>query len=62
MEESDAGTKVPQTFVMERGKVGKTLAQLVLDFRKVMEPYTASKLKVSILGKRSPNLFLGRRK
>ena len=45
MEESDVGTKVPQTFVMERGRVGKNLLQLVQDFRKVMEPYTASKLK-----------------
>ena len=38
---------VPSTFVMERGKVGKTLNQLVLDLRRVMEPHTASKLKVT---------------
>lgn len=38
---------VPKTFVMERGKVGSTLSQLVLDLRQVMRPYTASKLKVS---------------
>ena len=31
---------------MERGKVGRVLSQLVLDLRHIMEPYTASKLKV----------------
>ena len=35
-----------KTFVMERGKVGRVLSQLVLDLRHIMEPYTASKLKV----------------
>ena len=35
-----------KTFVMERGKVGRLLSQLVLDLRHVMEPHTASKLKV----------------
>ena len=45
--ESD-GQSVPKTFVMERGKVGSVLNQLVLDLRQVMEPYTASKLKVSV--------------
>ena len=39
---------VPSTFVMERGKVGRTLGQLVLDLRRVMEPHTASKLKVRV--------------
>lgn len=38
---------VAKTFVMERGKVGRLLSQLVLDLRHVMEPHTASKLKVS---------------
>ena len=37
---------VAKTFVMERGKVGRLLSQLVLDLRRVMEPHTASKLKV----------------
>ena len=36
----------PATFVMERGRVGRTLSQLVLDLRRVMEPHTASRLKV----------------
>ena len=49
---------MPQTFVMERGKVGKKLSQLVLDLRKVMEPYTASKLKVGKSRKRRCNLLL----
>ena len=31
---------------MERGKVGSLLTQLVLDLRRVMEPFTASQLKV----------------
>lgn len=31
---------------MERGKVGRILSQLVLDIRHIMEPHTASKLKV----------------
>ena len=39
-------SSVPRTFVMERGKIGTTLNQLVLDLRQVMEPYTASRLKV----------------
>lgn len=37
---------VAKTFVMERGKVGRLLSQLVLDIRHIMEPHTASKLKV----------------
>lgn len=43
---NEGGEKVPKTFVVERGKVGHVLSQLVLDLRQVMEPYTASKLKV----------------
>ena len=37
---------MPKAFVVERGKVGHILSQLVLDIRKIMEPNTASKLKV----------------
>ncbi|KAJ3188859.1 hypothetical protein HDU85_004573 [Gaertneriomyces sp. JEL0708] len=37
--------KVPKSFVIRSGVVGKSLAQLVKDVRKVMEPNTASKLK-----------------
>lgn len=41
-----AGGGISKAFVMERGKVGRVLSQLVLDLRHIMEPYTASKLKV----------------
>ncbi|XP_067122245.1 suppressor of SWI4 1 homolog [Centruroides vittatus] len=36
----------PHTFVIYRGKLGKYTAELLRDFRKVMEPFTASNLKV----------------
>lgn len=39
--------KAPHSFVIHRGKVGKYVLRLVQDLRKVMEPYTASKLKAS---------------
>lgn len=37
---------VPHSFVFHRGQIGKNVGQLVLDVRKVMEPYTAETLKV----------------
>nr|XP_028568422.1 suppressor of SWI4 1 homolog isoform X1 [Podarcis muralis] len=37
---------VPHSFVFHRGRVGKNLQQLILDVRRVMQPYTASSLKV----------------
>ncbi|XP_054831772.1 suppressor of SWI4 1 homolog [Eublepharis macularius] len=37
---------VPHSFVFHRGHVGKNLQQLILDVRRVMEPYTATNLKV----------------
>jgi ribosome biogenesis protein SSF1/2 len=37
---------VPKSFVVKHGQVGLSIAQLVRDFRKVMEPNTASRLKV----------------
>ncbi|NXH16818.1 SSF1 protein, partial [Bucco capensis] len=37
---------VPHSFVFQRGRVGKSIRQLVTDLRKVMEPYTARDLKV----------------
>jgi ribosome biogenesis protein SSF1/2 len=40
-------SKPPRTFVMERGSVGRILHELMTDLRQVMEPYTASKLKVT---------------
>ena len=45
-QDESALPQVPRTFVMERGRVGNLLNQLVLDLRQVMEPHTASKLKV----------------
>ena len=46
MREAPESKPTPHTFVMERGRVGRTLSQLVLDLRRAMEPNTASKLKV----------------
>uniref|UniRef100_A0A8B9B9G2 Peter pan homolog n=2 Tax=Anser brachyrhynchus TaxID=132585 RepID=A0A8B9B9G2_9AVES len=40
------GNTVPHSFVFHRGRVGKNVRQLILDVRKVMEPYTARALKV----------------
>jgi ribosome biogenesis protein SSF1/2 len=37
---------VPKSFVIKHGQVGSSLTQLVRDVRKVMEPNTASRLKV----------------
>uniref|UniRef100_A0A7N6B769 Brix domain-containing protein n=1 Tax=Anabas testudineus TaxID=64144 RepID=A0A7N6B769_ANATE len=37
---------VPHSFVFHRGQIGKNVAQLILDMRKVLEPYTAESLKV----------------
>uniref|UniRef100_A0A3Q2Y7C5 Peter pan homolog n=1 Tax=Hippocampus comes TaxID=109280 RepID=A0A3Q2Y7C5_HIPCM len=37
---------VPHSFVFHRGRVGKNVAQLITDVRRVMEPFTAEHLKV----------------
>ena len=37
---------VPKSFVIKHGQVGTALTTLVRDLRKVMEPNTASRLKV----------------
>lgn len=37
---------VPHSFVFHRGQIGKNVGQLILDMRRVMEPYTAETLKV----------------
>uniref|UniRef100_A0A671SRS8 Suppressor of SWI4 1 homolog n=1 Tax=Sinocyclocheilus anshuiensis TaxID=1608454 RepID=A0A671SRS8_9TELE len=37
---------VPHTFVFQRGQIGRNVGQLVLDIRRVMEPFTARSLKV----------------
>ncbi|NXG60436.1 SSF1 protein, partial [Hemiprocne comata] len=37
---------VPHSFVFHHGRVGKSVRQLSLDMRRVMEPYTARALRV----------------
>lgn len=41
-----AHSGVPTSFVIRHGPVGRSLAQLVRDVRRMMEPHTASRLKV----------------
>lgn len=42
-----AGTDgAPKSFIIKHGQVGSSIAQLVRDIRKVMEPNTASRLRV----------------
>jgi ribosome biogenesis protein SSF1/2 len=41
-----ASVGVPKSFVIKHGHVGSSLTQLVRDVRKVLEPNTASRLKV----------------
>jgi ribosome biogenesis protein SSF1/2 len=36
----------PKSFIIKHGQVGHSISQLVRDLRKVMEPNTASRLKV----------------
>lgn len=45
-QEADPLVKAPHSFVFHRGPVGDSVLQLVQDLRKVMEPFTASKLRV----------------
>ena len=42
-------TKAPHSFVFQRGHVGKNIGRLIRDMRQVMEPFTASGLKVTSL-------------
>jgi ribosome biogenesis protein SSF1/2 len=44
-----AAGSVPKSFIIKYGQVGSSLTQLVRDFRRVMEPNTATRLRVSIL-------------
>ena len=39
-------SKAPHSFVIHRGNVGRSVIDLTSDFRQVMEPYTASNIKV----------------
>uniref|UniRef100_A0AAX7VXA2 Brix domain-containing protein n=1 Tax=Astatotilapia calliptera TaxID=8154 RepID=A0AAX7VXA2_ASTCA len=45
-EAEETYSAVPHTLVFHRGQVGKNVGQLIIDIRKVMEPYTAVSLKV----------------
>jgi len=46
-EEPEELKQAPLSFVIHRGSVGGYVIELTRDFRKVMEPFTASCLKVS---------------
>uniref|UniRef100_A0A671WZJ4 Peter pan homolog n=1 Tax=Sparus aurata TaxID=8175 RepID=A0A671WZJ4_SPAAU len=37
---------VPHSFVFHRGQIGKNVGQLIMDVRRVMEPFTAESLKI----------------
>ncbi|KAM9312038.1 suppressor of SWI4 1 homolog [Gastrophryne carolinensis] len=39
-------SSVPHSFVFHRGQIGKSVTQLIADFRRAMEPFTATSLKV----------------
>ncbi|KAK7049229.1 rRNA-binding ribosome biosynthesis protein [Paramarasmius palmivorus] len=43
--ESASDTSAPKSFIIKHGQVGHSIAQLVRDMRKVMEPNTASRLR-----------------
>lgn len=44
--EAASDQNAPKSFVIKHGQVGSSLTQLVRDVRKVMEPNTASRLRV----------------
>ena len=44
-DQEDEVAKAPHSFVIHQGKTGKFVQELCKDFRKVMEPYTASNIK-----------------
>ncbi|KIM49292.1 hypothetical protein M413DRAFT_21541 [Hebeloma cylindrosporum] len=56
-EETSAG--VPKSIIIKHGQVGSSLAQLVRDMRKVMEPNTASRLKERTRNKLKDFLTMG---
>jgi len=47
IDEDEELSRAPHSFVVHRGKTGKYVQELCKDFRKVMEPYTASNLRLS---------------
>ena len=46
--DEEAFEKIPKSFVIKSGVVGKSVSTLVKDLRKAMEPNTASNLRVSL--------------
>ncbi|KAJ1980277.1 hypothetical protein H4R33_005512 [Dimargaris cristalligena] len=48
VEKYENDDKTPRSFVIRSGLVGTSVNALVKDFRKVMEPNTATRLKVSL--------------
>ena len=44
-QKSNNNDGIPKSFIIKHGQVGSSLAQLVRDMRKVMEPNTAARLK-----------------
>lgn len=47
LSEPEELTQAPHSFVIHKGITGGHLSELSKDFRKVMEPFTASSLKVN---------------
>jgi ribosome biogenesis protein SSF1/2 len=43
---ASSSDNIPKSFVIKHGHVGTSLTQLTRDIRKVMEPNTATRLKV----------------
>lgn len=43
---AEGTAKTPKSFIVKHGVVGSSLNQLVRDMRKVMEPNTATRLRV----------------
>jgi hypothetical protein len=48
-EEPEELKRAPHSFVIHRGSVGGYVIEVTRDFRKVMQPFTASCLKFSVL-------------
>ncbi|XP_069460152.1 suppressor of SWI4 1 homolog isoform X2 [Ambystoma mexicanum] len=42
-------TSVPHSFVFHRGQIGKNVQELITNMRRVMEPFTATSLKYSLV-------------
>ena len=49
VQREEVASNVPKSFIIKHGQVGSSINQLVRDMRKVMEPHTASRLKVCIV-------------